>query len=176
MTLGLPLEPDPQSSPPRQTHSQYLEIITDSAPFLTSPQPVHQQFLSLLPPNTAPVWPHLPSSLATHQPHHHYFCLMSNLLQFAPPSPFSKQQPKGSFFLWYCCCCSVAMSDSSRPQGLQHTRLPCPSLCPGVCSNSCLLSRWCHPTVSSSVTPFSSMPSIFPRIRVFSNESALRIR
>ena len=38
--------------------------------------------------------------------------------------------------------------------GLQHTRLPCPSLSPGVCSNSCPLSRWCHPNVSSSVTPF----------------------
>ena len=46
------------------------------------------------------------------------------------------------------------MSDSLWPHGLQHTRLPCPSLSPGVCSNSCPLSQWCHPIVSSSVTPF----------------------
>ena len=54
------------------------------------------------------------------------------------------------------------MSDSLRPQGLQHTRLPCPSLCPKVCSNSCPLSQWCHPTISSSVSPFSSCPQSFP--------------
>ena len=41
-------------------------------------------------------------------------------------------------------------------------RLPCPSLSPGVCSNSCPLSWWCHPTISSSVTPFSSCPQSFP--------------
>ena len=43
-----------------------------------------------------------------------------------------------------------------------HTRLPCPSLSPGVCSNSCPLSQWCQPTVSSSVTLFSSCPQSFP--------------
>ena len=47
------------------------------------------------------------------------------------------------------------MSDSLRPHGLQHTRLPSPSLSPGVCSNSCPLSRWYHPTILSSVDPFS---------------------
>ena len=51
--------------------------------------------------------------------------------------------------------CSV-VSDSLRPHGLQHARLPCPSLSPRVCSNSCPLSRWCHPTISSSGVPFSS--------------------
>ena len=51
--------------------------------------------------------------------------------------------------------CSV-MSDSLRPHGMQHTRLPCPSPTPGACSNSCPLSQWCHPTISSSVFPFSS--------------------
>ena len=59
---------------------------------------------------------------------------------------------------------------------LQHTRLPCPSLSPRVCSSSCPLSRWCHPTISSTVTPYFSLSSIFPSIRVFSNESVLRIR
>ena len=65
--------------------------------------------------------------------------------------------------------CSVqfshsVMSDSLWPHGLQHTRLPCPSPNPGACShssNSCPLSRWCHPTISSSVVPFSCLQS-FP--------------
>ena len=48
------------------------------------------------------------------------------------------------------------MSDSLWPHGLQHTRLPCPSPSPGVCSNSFQLSLWCHPAISSSVAPFSS--------------------
>ena len=49
------------------------------------------------------------------------------------------------------------MSDSLWPHGLQHTRLPCPSPSPRACSNSCPLSWWCHPTISSSVVPpFSS--------------------
>ena len=68
------------------------------------------------------------------------------------------------------------LSGSLRPQGLQHTRLLWPSPTPGAYSNSCPLSQWCHPTISSSVVPFSLPPSIFPSIRVFSNESALRIR
>ena len=46
----------------------------------------------------------------------------------------------------------------------------------GVCSNSCPLSWWWHPTISSSVVPFSPLPSIFPSIRAFSNESALHLR
>ena len=57
--------------------------------------------------------------------------------------------------------CSV-MSNSLRPHGLHHTRLPCPSLSPRVCSNSCPLSWWCHPTISSSVVPFSSCLQYFP--------------
>ena len=48
------------------------------------------------------------------------------------------------------------------PHGLQHTRLPCPSLTPGVYSNSCPSSQWCHPTISSSVVPFSSCLQSFP--------------
>ena len=54
--------------------------------------------------------------------------------------------------------------------------LPCPSPSPGNCSNSYPLSKWCHPTISSSVTRLLLLPSIFPSIRVFSNESALHIR
>ena len=50
------------------------------------------------------------------------------------------------------------MSDSLWPHGLRHTRLPCSSPSPRVCSNSCPLRGWCHPTISSSVVPFSSCP------------------
>ena len=56
--------------------------------------------------------------------------------------------------------CQV-MSDSLWPSGLQHARLPCPSPCSRVCSNSCPLSQWYHPTISSSVSPFSC-PQSFP--------------
>ena len=48
------------------------------------------------------------------------------------------------------------MSNSLQPHGLQHTSLACPSSAPEPCSNSCPSSRWCHPTISSSVVPFSS--------------------
>ena len=50
----------------------------------------------------------------------------------------------------------TVVSDSLQPHGLQHTRLPCPSPTPGIYSNSYPLSQWCHPTISSSVIPFSS--------------------
>ena len=54
------------------------------------------------------------------------------------------------------------MSDSLPPCGLHHCRIPCPSLSPGVCSNSCPLSQWCYPTISSSVTHFSSCLQSLP--------------
>ena len=57
--------------------------------------------------------------------------------------------------------CSV-MSSSLHLHGLQHTRPPCPSPTPGVHSDSCQLSWWCHPTISSSVVPFSSRLRSFP--------------
>ena len=53
------------------------------------------------------------------------------------------------------------LSDSLQPPGLQHVSVPCLSPSPKVCSNSCPLSPWCHPTISSSVTPFSC-PQSFP--------------
>ena len=69
-------------------------------------------------------------------------------------------------------CCNIqfssvqfshsVVSDSLRPHGLQHARLPCPSPTPEACSNSHPLSRWCHPTISSSVIPFSSCLQSFP--------------
>ena len=57
--------------------------------------------------------------------------------------------------------CSV-VSNSLRPHGMQHTRVPCPSPTSGVCSNSCPSSQWCHLIISSSVIPFSSSFRSFP--------------
>ena len=54
------------------------------------------------------------------------------------------------------------MSESLQPHGLQHSRLSCPLPSPGACSNSCSLNQWCHPTISSSVIPFSSCLQSFP--------------
>ena len=54
------------------------------------------------------------------------------------------------------------MADSLHPCDLQHARIPYPSPTPGVHPNPCPLSRWCHPTISSSVIPFSSCPQSFP--------------
>ena len=68
------------------------------------------------------------------------------------------------------------MSDYLQPHELQHTRLPCPSLSFGIYSDSCPLSPWYHPTISSSVTPFSSCPQSFPAHKVFSSESALHVK
>ena len=62
--------------------------------------------------------------------------------------------------------CSV-VSNSLRPHGPQHARPPCPSSTPGVYPNSCPLSWWCHPTISSSVIPFSSCLQSFPALMSF---------
>ena len=70
--------------------------------------------------------------------------------------------------------CSV-VSNSLRPHEQQHARLPCPLLSPRVCSNSCPLSHWCYPTISSSVAPFSSCLQSFPASES-SNELALPIK
>ena len=70
--------------------------------------------------------------------------------------------------LWHVDCFSSVqfsrsvVSDSLRPHGLQHARPPCPSPTPGAYSNSCPLNQWCHPTISSSVIPFSSRLQYFP--------------
>ena len=66
---------------------------------------------------------------------------------------------------------SHSVMSTLQPHWLQHTRLPCSSPTPRAYSNSCPLSRWYHPTISSSVVPFL-LPSIFPSIRVFSTELA----
>ena len=70
-----------------------------------------------------------------------------------------------SSIVWFCCCCcSVTQSCLTLcdPHGLQHARLFCLSPSPWACSNSCPLIRWYHPTISSSVVPFSSCLQSFP--------------
>ena len=67
---------------------------------------------------------------------------------------------------WLLFSCSV-MSDSLWPHGVQHARPPCPLPSPRACSNSCPLSQWCHPTISSSVTPFSYYHQSFPALGSF---------
>ena len=69
----------------------------------------------------------------------------------------------------------LVMSNYLQPHELQHARLPCPSPSPRDCPSSCPLSWWCHPTISSC-HPLLLLLSIFPSIRLFSSESALRIR
>ena len=78
-------------------------------------------------------------------------CLPKVTLTFAGWTLFSSVQFSHS-----------VMSDSWRPHGLQHARSPCPSPTLGVYPNSCPLSGWCHPTISSSVIPFSSHLQSFP--------------
>ena len=89
------------------------------------------------------------------------------LLIFLPailsPAYDWKIQPS---ILHYVLCISVqfsrsVVSDSWRPHGPQHARLPCPSPTPGVYPNSCPLTQWCHPTISSSVVPFTSCHQSF---------------
>ena len=70
----------------------------------------------------------------------------------------------------------LLMSDSSWPHGLQHTRFPCPSPTPGAYSKSCLLSQWCHSSISSSVVPFSTCQQSLPGSGFFPNESIIHIR
>ena len=75
------------------------------------------------------------------------------------------------------CCCLVAQSCLTfcDPHGLQHTRLPCPSLSPAVHSNSCPLNESMMPSNSLILDRSLLLPSIFPNIKVFSNESVLHI-
>ena len=80
-----------------------------------------------------------------------------------------------NWILFVVAVVQLVVSHSLWPHGLQHVRLPCHSLSPGVCSYSCPLSWWSYPAISSSIAPFF-LPSIFPSIRVFSIESSLHIR
>ena len=77
------------------------------------------------------------------------------------PSAFSMVQLSHPYILLFLFSHSV-VSDSLWPHGLQHATLPCPSPTPRACSHSCPSSQWCHPTISSSVIPFSSCFQSFP--------------
>ena len=68
--------------------------------------------------------------------------------------------------MWFSQFSRSVVSDSLRPHESQHARPPCPSPTPGVHSNSCPLSRWCHPNISFSVIPFSASES-FPMSQLF---------
>ena len=72
-----------------------------------------------------------------------------------------------SVFNWEFRFSRSVVSDSLRPRGPQHARLPCSSPTPRACSNSCPSSWWCHPTISSSAVPFSSCPQSFPASESF---------
>ena len=91
---------------------------------------------------------------------------MKNLLESLVLITFGRQVLYHECHLLSLFSLSV-MSSSLWPCGLQHARLPRPSLSPQICSNSCPLSRWCHPTISSSVALFSSCPQFFPASRSF---------
>ena len=101
-----------------------------------------------------------------------FFLLVSNMILYPWKSSSFKELYLISDVLFFS---RSVMPDSLLPYGLQHARLPCPSLSPEVCSDSCPLSQWCHPTISSSVTLFSSCPKAFPAL-VFPNKSAFHIR
>ena len=88
-------------------------------------------------------------------------CILDNLLNFSGFQFLYHYQFSSVHFI-----CSV-MSDSLRPYGLQHGRLPCPTPTPGACSNACPWSWWCHPTISSSVIPFSSCFQSCPALGSF---------
>ena len=85
-------------------------------------------------------------------------CLLNILLPFFPQKLILSRQ-HGSNSVQFS---RSVVSDSLWPHGLQHARPPCPSPTPGVYSNSCPLSWWGHPTISSSVFPFSSCLQCFP--------------
>ena len=120
---------------------------------------------------------------------HRYTCAPPSWTLLPPPSPHcpSGLSQSTSFecptsciklpLVIYFQFSSVAQSCPTlcNPMDPQHVRPPCPSPTPGLCPNSCPLSWWCHPTILSCY-PLLVLPSIFPSIRVFSKESALRIR
>ena len=99
--------------------------------------------------------------------------LISSKLRYCHPDPLINCFPSAScylhsfiaqvcFFIHSVQFSHSVVSDSLRPQGLQHARSPSPSPTPGAYSNSCPLSQWCHPNTSSSVGPFSSRLQWFP--------------
>ena len=112
-------------------------------------------------------WVAMPSSSASYplRDGTHGYCITGR---------FFTAEPSGKLVCFIHFSHSV-VSDSLWLHGMLHTRLPCPSPTPGACSNACPLSRWCHPTISS-YHPLLLLHLIFPKIRIFSNESVLHVR
>ena len=106
-------------------------------------------------------WVAMPSSRGYSQPTDwiQVFCIFLIAGEFFTTEPLGK--PNDFSFRSVQVSRSI-MSDSLWSHGLQHAMLPCPSPTPRACSNSCPLSQWCHPTISSSVVPFSSCLQSFP--------------
>ena len=107
-----------------------------------------------------------------------WFCSSSILNSFPASSRGHRGKPLISFAQHNASDCNFCIKQFSsvshsgvsnclRPRGLQHTRRPCPSPTPRAYSNSCSLSWWCHPTISSSVIPFSSCLQSFPALGSF---------
>ena len=106
----------------------------------------------------------------------HDLCHEWNVSRWLPAGYSSLMAEFFLYFVLLSLFSFSVLSDSFLPcTGLQHARLPCPSLSPRVCSDSCPLCQLYHPTISSSATPFSSCPQYFPA-SVFSNESAFWVR
>ena len=130
--------------------------ICDLCSSLDSPCPaylicIHPPFLSHL---------HYPRKLSVCQSYAPFLYLLILTFHLACTFPIFrglKEIPPSVLLLFSC----SVMSDTLQPHGLQHARLPCSSSSPGVCSNSCPLSWWCHPTISSFVALFSC-PQSFP--------------
>ena len=89
--------------------------------------------------------------------HQHLLSMRFSRKEYWTVLPFPSPMHESEKWKWSC----SVMSDSLWPHKLQHPRLPCSSLSPRVYSDSCPL-NWCHPTISSSVTPFSSWLKSFP--------------
>ena len=118
-------------------------------------------------------------------------CTSKSALLSLPPTPpshplghqsaglssgFYGSLPLAVWFTHSSSCSATQSCLTQRPHGLQHARLPCPSLSPRVRSNSCPLSRCCHPTITSCVIPVSCRPSSpasgsFPMSRLFTHSS-----
>ena len=98
--------------------------------------------------------------------HHHIYCYCISTLYFWNDNRIKKSKEKTGYSLFSQFSRSV-VSDSLRPHESQHARPPCPPPSPGVHPDSCPLSQWCHPAISSSVVPFSSCPQSLPASESF---------
>ena len=127
------------------------------------------------------VLPHLPCSPNLSPTDYHFFKHLDNILQ---GKCFHNQQDAENAFHEFVKSWNMdfsvqfsswVVSDSVRPHGLQHTRLPCPLPTPRAHSNLCPLSWWCHPIISSSAIPFSSCLQLFPASGSFPMSSSHQV-